>query len=204
MGLSRSEHMGRVKGKNTSPERLLRSALWEAGLRYRLNYKVPMGRPDIVFPGPKVAVSVDGCFWHGCPAHYSRPRSREEFWSEKLAANVERDSRLTIGLETLGWIVVRVWEHEVFTDLDGVVALVRRAVAGEPPPEERDWRVIRVIPVPHEGQDWERRELCLLRDPGVVRYEVGPRKTGRGKGSPKAVRTARARSPVRRSSGSGR
>lgn len=204
MSLSRSEHMARVKGKNTSPERLLRSALWEAGLRYRLNYKVPMGRPDIVFPGPKVAVSVDGCFWHGCPAHYSRPRSREEFWSEKLAKNVERDSRLTIGLESLGWIVVRVWEHEVFTDLDGVVALVRRAVAGEPPPRERDWRVVRVIPAPQEGQDWERRELRLLRDPSVVRYEVGPRKTGRYKGSPKTARPSRTRSPVRGSSGSGR
>lgn len=194
MSLSRSEHMARVKGKNTSPERILRSALWDAGLRYRLGYKVPAGRPDLVFPGPKVTVSVDGCFWHGCPAHYSRPRSREEFWSQKLAANTERDSRLTLRLESLGWIVLRVWEHEVFTELDEVVEIVRRAVRqGESPPEERDWRVVRVVPVPHEGEDWENRELRLLRDWDAVRYEVGPRKTGRDKGRPKTASMARRR-----------
>src|SRR5215211_8176900 len=108
--------MARVKGKNTSPERILRSALWRNGLRYRLDYKVPAGRPDIVFPGPKVAVFVDGCFWHGCPAHYSRPRSQQEFWSEKLAANVERDRRQTLELESRGWRVVRVWEHEISSE----------------------------------------------------------------------------------------
>jgi DNA mismatch endonuclease, patch repair protein len=155
--------MARVKGNNTSPERLLRSALWEAGLRYRLNYRVPAGRPDIVFPGPKVAVYVDGCFWHGCPVHYSRPRSREGFWSQKLAANTERDSRLTLRLESCGWIVVRVWEHEIFTRLDEVVEILRQATQGMPPPTERDWRVVRVAPVPQEGEDWERRELRLLR-----------------------------------------
>ncbi len=190
MSLTRSEHMARVKGKDTSPERLLRSTLWESGLRYRLKYKVPAGRPDIVFPGPKVAVSVDGCFWHGCPAHYSRPRSREEFWSEKLLANTERDSRLTLRLESLGWIVVRVWEHEVYTQLGEVVEIIRRATQRVPPPAERDWRVVRVVPVPEEGEDWERRELRLLRDPDTVRFEVGPRKTGRGKGRAPARRDA--------------
>lgn len=203
MSLSRSEHMARVKGKNTSPERILRSALWEAGLRYRLDYKVPAGRPDIVFPGPKVAVSVDGCFWHGCPAHYSRPRSREEFWSQKLAANTERDSRLTLQLESLGWIVVRVWEHEIFMQLDEVVEIVRKATRGIPPPTERDWRVVRVEPVPHEGEDWERRELRLLRDRDVVRYEVGFRKTGRDKGHRKTAPATR-RPPDRGPSGAGR
>src|SRR3712207_3574763 len=117
--------MARVKGTNTSPERMLRSALWRDGLRYRLHHKVPAGRPDIAFPGLKVAVFVDGCFWHGCPAHYSRPRSREEFWARKLAANTERDSRLTRELESSGWIVVRVWEHEILSDLEEVVRIVR-------------------------------------------------------------------------------
>lgn len=191
VSLSRSEHMARVKGKNTSPERILRSALWEAGLRYRLNYKVPAGRPDLVFPGSKVAVTMDGCFWHGCPAHYSRPRSREDFWSQKLAANTERDTRLTLRLESLGWIVVRIWEHEIFTRLGEAVEIVRRATRGIPPPTERDWRVVRVVPVPEDGEDWESRELRLLRDPDTVRYEVGPRKTGRDKGRPKAARAIR-------------
>ncbi len=203
MSLSRSQHMARVKGNNTSPERLLRSALWRAGLRYRLNYKVPAGRPDIVFPGPKVAVYIDGCFWHGCPAHYSRPRSREEFWSQKLAANTERDSRLTLRLESLGWIVVRVWEHEIFAHLEEVVEVVRQATRGVAPPPERDWRVVRVVPVPLEGEGWERRELCLLRDPDEVRYEAGPRKTGKDKGRPKTALSSR-RPRDRATSGSGR
>lgn len=195
--------MARVKGKNTSPERILRSALWRAGLRYRLNYKVPAGRPDIVFPGPKVAVFVDGCFWHGCPIHYSRPRSREEFWSQKLAANTERDSRLTLRLEALGWIVVRVWEHEIFTRLHEVVGIVRQATQGDPSPGECEWRAVRVVPAPQEGQDWEMRELRLLRDRDVVRFEVGPRKTGKDKGRPKAARMTRS-TRDRRTSGSGK
>ncbi len=183
--LSRSEHMARVRGKNTSPERLLRSALWKAGMRYRLDYKVPMGRPDVVFPRAKIAVFVDGCFWHGCPSHYSRPRSREGFWSEKLLANVGRDSRLTLGLEAAGWRVVRVLEHEVLSDLDEVVDLIRQAKEGLRLSAERDWRVVRVVPVPEEGEDWERRELRLLRDWDNVRHEVGPRKTGSDKRRPK-------------------
>lgn len=183
--------MARVKGKNTSPERLLRSALWRAGTRYRLNYKTPMGRPDMVFPGARVAVFVDGCFWHGCPAHYSRPRSSVEFWSGKLLANVERDSRLTLGLEAADWRVVRIFEHEVYLDLDEVVRVVEAAMRGERLPDERDWRVARVEPVPQEGEDWERRELRLLRAWDVVRHEVGPRKTGHDKGRPRVSRAAR-------------
>lgn len=191
MSLSRSEHMARVKGKDTSPERILRAALWDSGTRYRLNYKVPAGRPDIVFPGPKVAVTVDGCFWHGCPAHYSRPRSSEEFWAEKLAANTERDSRLTRKLESAGWTMVRIWEHEVLSDPGEVVGIIRSAIRGETLPSERDWRVVRVDPMPHESGDWERRELRMLRDWESVRYETGPRKTGKDKGHPKAAATVR-------------
>lgn len=186
MGLSRSEHMARVRGTDTSPERLLRSALWNNGLRYRLNYKVPAGRPDLVFPGPKVAVSVDGCFWHGCPEHYSRPRTNREFWAEKLAANTERDSRLTLRLESMGWTMLRIWEHEVFRDLEHVVCLVEKTIRGEFPPSDRDWRVVRVDPVPEEGEDWERRELRMLRKWDMVRFETGPRRSGGGK---RAART---------------
>ena len=67
MRLSRSEQMARICGAHTRPEVLLRAALWGHGLRYRLHAKTPVGRPDILFPGSKVAVFIDGCFWHGCP-----------------------------------------------------------------------------------------------------------------------------------------
>ncbi|HYO69174.1 MAG TPA: very short patch repair endonuclease, partial [Archangium sp.] len=87
MGLTRSEQMSRIRGKDTSPERLLRSALWRAGLRFRLQSRTPYGRPDVVFSKARVAVFIDGCFWHGCPDHYVRPRTRNDFWSSKLLEN---------------------------------------------------------------------------------------------------------------------
>ena len=174
--------MARVKGKNTSPERLLRAALWRAGFRYRLNVKTPVARPDIIFPGAKVAVFVDGCFWHGCPDHYSRPRSREEFWSSKLASNVERDRRQSMELEEAGWRVIRIWECEVFSGLKKIVQLIASVLGGSLVPKERQWRVVRVTAEPSKGVDWERRELELLYDGSVRRCEIGPRKTGSDKG----------------------
>jgi DNA mismatch endonuclease (patch repair protein) len=175
--------MARVKGSNTSPERILRAALWRSGLRYRLRARAPVARPDVVFPGSKVAVFVDGCFWHGCPYHYSRPRTREEFWSNKLISNVERDRKQTLQLEAMGWRVVRVWEHEIFGDIESVVEAVSMAVQGKPSTGERDWRVTRVVPIPEEGHDWELRELSLLRDCRQQKCERGPRKTGSDKKS---------------------
>jgi len=71
-----------------------------------------VGSPDIVFPGPKVAVFVDGCFWHGCPEHYRTPAENTEFWVRKLQVNRERDERVDEELRTAGWAIERVWEHE--------------------------------------------------------------------------------------------
>lgn len=177
MPLTRSEHMARVKGKDTSPEVLIRAALWRSGMRYRVQQRIGRVRPDIVFPGRKVAVFVDGCFWHGCPLHYTRPRSSSSFWSDKLLANIERDGRQTLALEAAGWRVVRFWEHEAWLDLDGVVSEVVAAVRTEAWEPKFDERVMRVTPVPEEGPDWERRELCLLRLPEIHRVESGPRVT---------------------------
>src|SRR5215475_6215393 len=91
MVLTRSEQMARIRGAHTSPEVELRSLLWRSGLRYRLHVKALPGRPDLVLSRSRVAVFVDGCFWHGCPDHYVRPRSRTRFWAEKLSQNVQRD-----------------------------------------------------------------------------------------------------------------
>src|SRR5262245_58811764 len=121
VALTRSEQMARIRGRNTTPELLLRRLLWEAGLRYRLHAKTPAGRPDIAFPQSRVAVFIDGCFWHGCPDHYVRPRSSSEFWSRKLAENVRRDATQTRRLEALGWRVCRFWEHEIFEAADGAL-----------------------------------------------------------------------------------
>lgn len=132
----RSRCMARIKGSDTKPELLLRKALWAKGLRYRLKYKVRgrflEGRPDLVFPGRKLAVFVDGCFWHGCPKHATKPKKNADFWAKKLDRNVERDKEVNEILRQQGWQVVRVWEHEVRRDLSTVVKKIIHAyeVAG--------------------------------------------------------------------------
>jgi len=116
--------------RDTKPEVALRSALHRAGLRYRcdLRLQLPGGRvrPDIVFTRKKVAVFVDGCFWHSCPIHGSRPSVNQSYWSRKLARNIERDARDTILLQDAGWTVIRIWEH---VSLDEALEEVRQAVA---------------------------------------------------------------------------
>lgn len=103
--------------RDTKPELALRRLLHAAGYRYRVDYRIdlPGGsrvRPDIVFTKRKVAVFVDGCFWHGCPEHGTRPKTNQGYWGPKLARNVERDRHNTQHLESAGWTVVHVWEHE--------------------------------------------------------------------------------------------
>lgn len=108
----RSYCMSRIRGRDTKPEVRLRKALWRRGLRYRLDSGLP-GRPDFVFPRYKTAIFVDGCFWHLCPIHSVRPKTNAAMWKKKLESNVNRDRRVSADLVSLGWRVIRVWEHEV-------------------------------------------------------------------------------------------
>jgi DNA mismatch endonuclease (patch repair protein) len=108
--------MSRNRGRDTKPEVSLRKACFALGLRYRLQANLP-GRPDFVFPKYRLAVFVDGCFWHGCPLHYQAPRTRAAFWSAKRKANATRDGAVAEALQDQGWQVLRVWEHEVRTDV---------------------------------------------------------------------------------------
>lgn len=111
---ARSRLMGRVRHSGTAPELLLRRALWAAGLHYRLQAKPRLpGSPDIIFPANKVAIFVDGCFWHGCPQHGTHPKTRSEFWLTKIMRNQARDLEADKKLAAMGWVVVRLWEHEV-------------------------------------------------------------------------------------------
>jgi DNA mismatch endonuclease (patch repair protein) len=113
--------MARIRGTDTKPELLLRKALWHRGLRYRINYRVQGVRADVAFLKGGVLIFVDGCFWHGCPAHYVKPRNNSSFWAEKLKLNIERDLRQTTMLKNAGWHVLRFWEHEVSLELERVV-----------------------------------------------------------------------------------
>ncbi|MEV7542884.1 very short patch repair endonuclease [Streptomyces sp. NPDC089915] len=103
------------KGKDTKPELALRTAMYRRGLRYRVGIRpLPELRrtADVVFPKARVAVFVDGCFWHGCPDHYRPAKRSGEGWSQKIKDNKDRDAATTLALEARGWAVLRFWEHE--------------------------------------------------------------------------------------------
>ena len=113
------------KRKDTSPELLVRKALRVAGYPgYRLQWKVP-GRPDICYPGRKVAVFVNGCFWHRCPfCNLPIPKHNSDFWRDKFDKNVARDKKNISLLEDQGWTVVVIWECQIKSDLDSAIRRV--------------------------------------------------------------------------------
>jgi len=168
--------MARIRSRNTCPEKLLRSALWQEGLRYRVHYRTSVGRPDLVFVRQQIAVFIDGCFWHGCPDHYVYPRTRRDFWAAKLLANVTRDQRQTKELEECGWVVLRFWEHEVYAALSRVVREVGDTVANPVRPVRSSWRLERVKLI-DESSDLERRYLVTLEKPVRRRVEEKIRTT---------------------------
>jgi len=117
----RSEIMRSVRNQDTAPEMRLRRALWSIGLRYRTRTRIENAKPDIAFLGKRLLVFVDGCFWHGCPRHYTKPAENAAFWSSKIEKNRARDARNNQALDAKGWKVLRVWECEVEKELERVV-----------------------------------------------------------------------------------
>ncbi|MFH8472894.1 very short patch repair endonuclease [Streptomyces sp. NPDC018000] len=123
-----SARMSQQASRDTAPEVAVRKLLHASGYRYRVNERVPnMSRRtiDIAFTRCKVAVFLDGCFWHGCPVHATQPKSNAEWWRQKLDRNMARDRETTAHLESGGWTVLRFWEHESAEDVAGrIVATV--------------------------------------------------------------------------------
>jgi DNA mismatch endonuclease (patch repair protein) len=105
--------MSRIRPKDTKPELILRKALFARGLRYRLNYRVAGYRVDIAFPSKKLAIFVDGCFWHGCPKCFRAPKSNKKYWVPKIATNKVRDRKIDCAIHEEGWGIIHVWEHEI-------------------------------------------------------------------------------------------
>jgi len=108
------------KGKDTKPEMTFRKALFAGGIRgYRLHWKKVPGRPDIAFPGKKIAIFVNGCFWHRCPlCDLPFPKNNQEFWKAKFIRNVERDKLKIKQLTNIGWTVLIIWECQIKHDID--------------------------------------------------------------------------------------
>ncbi len=125
--------MRAIRGRDTKPELLLRKVLWHRGFRYRVKNRLP-GRPDIVFPTERVAVFVDGCFWHGCPEHYQKPATNEDFWREKICKNKNRDKEVNGLLKSQGWKVLRFWEHEVISNPDLIAQQVIKTLKAKHAP----------------------------------------------------------------------
>lgn len=120
-----SRRMAKVRQKGTDAEVALRRQLYRIGLRYRIDYEVlkkPRRVADIAFLGRRIAIFVDGCFWHGCPQHASWPKRNAELWRQKIETNRSRDEDTNERLRSLGWTVLRFWSHESPADAAGVVA----------------------------------------------------------------------------------
>ncbi|MGW5214628.1 very short patch repair endonuclease [Streptomyces sp. NPDC004051] len=117
--------MSRQASKDTGVELAVRRLLHAAGLRYRVEYPVPgmaRRRLDVAFTRAKVAVLIDGCFWHGCPVHATQPKANAEWWRKKLDRNMARDQETTEHLVAQGWTVLRFWEHEAPEEVAARVA----------------------------------------------------------------------------------
>ena len=129
--------MSKVMQKGTDVEVALRREMHRIGLRYRVNYEVlkqPRRVADIAFPGRKIAIFVDGCFWHGCPEHATWPKRNTELWRQKIETNRLRDADTNERLRSIGWTVLRFWSHEspydsarVVADMVAMIDLKRRA-----------------------------------------------------------------------------
>lgn len=119
--------------RDTKPELAIRRILHAQGLRYRVDFRLepPLrARADVVFTRQRIAVFIDGCFWHGCPVHATQPKLNSDYWGPKLARNIERDRATDAALQKAGWTVLRYWEHESPDDVASAIeAIVRSRMA---------------------------------------------------------------------------
>ena len=127
---STSKVMSANKAKNTKPEIMLRKALWGKGYKgYRLNWKRVPGKPDIVYPGKKIAIFVNGCYWHRCSkCDLPIPKTNTEFWKDKFDKNVERDKKKSDELLSLNWIVLVFWECDIKSNISNSIQKIKKVL----------------------------------------------------------------------------
>lgn len=150
-----SRRMARVRQKGTGAEIALRRELYRSGLRFRVSYEVlkkPRRVADIAIPRFRIAVFVDGCFWHGCPEHATWPKQNSEFWRQKLEANRTRDADTNARLNLIGWTVLRFWEHESpIRATEAILKVISKITAKVP--QSQGARVGLTKAAPVQGQD---------------------------------------------------
>lgn len=126
----RSRIMRQVKGRGNASTELKIVRLFREHKITGWRRHLPLtGKPDFAFPKARVAVFIDGCFWHGCPAHLRMPSTNVDYWQRKVARNMERDKRVTAELESKGWRVLRVWEHEI-KEPESMLRSIMRVIIG--------------------------------------------------------------------------
>lgn len=125
------EEMRKMPRRDTKPELALRKELYRRGIRYRVNLGGVPGRPDTALTRAKIAVFVDGCFWHACPVHGTLPKNNRDWWQAKLTRNVERDKEKDAALVELGWIPLHYWEHDDIDEVADEIEWVRGSVLEE-------------------------------------------------------------------------
>ena len=125
-----SRVMSANKAKNTKPEIALRKVLWSEGYKgYRLNWKRAPGRPDIAYPGKKIAIFVNGCYWHRCPkCDLPLPKTNTEFWEDKFDKNVKRDKKKKDELLSLDWIVLVFWECDIKSNISNSIQKIKKVL----------------------------------------------------------------------------
>lgn len=161
----RSRLMARIRGRDTKPEWVLRSALHRLGFRYRLGGAGLAGRPDLVLPRYRCVIFVHGCFWHRHPGckRATLPKTNADFWREKLDRNVQRDGENARDLAAADWTVITVWECELYRDPVGVAEGIAARLRPEPTPE---------IAYPVASERLDRSGLLAVAEE-KVRYRLG-------------------------------
>lgn len=124
---TRSKIMSKIRSKNTGIELQMRKILWHKGLRYRIHYGKE--KIDIAFPRAKLAVFIDGCFWHNCPIHGHLPSTNTGYWSNKLERNAERAENKKQRLVREGWLSIHLWEHEISEDPEKCAYIVENQLS---------------------------------------------------------------------------
>lgn len=130
----RSDLMRKIKAKNTTPEIVLRKTLWNEGIRYRKENKEIIGNPDISLKKYKIAIFIDGEFWHGYNWQEKKEKikSNREYWIRKIESNIARDKKNNQMLYEQNWIVLRFWEHEIKKELNKCIDKIKNAIASQP------------------------------------------------------------------------